>query len=162
MDNYLVQFGGTKWTDTPIIIQAFGETILGISINEENGLLELSGIFHDKEDEEIFRIEKSEWKGNSEYFDIEVEGRRIIIRKKLREIALQINLEPPNLFTIEKIDMSFRGAKITGSIDKGFIASSPDGSTIAVSNAIGESCAVGVLIDKNSIVMGCRCKSMRF
>jgi len=158
----IVKFGASEWSNTPTIIEAFDETILGFTLEPRSGLLEISGVFHDDDDHEIFRIEKNEWRGDSSYFDIETVGPRLTIRKQSKTIALQIYVEPPNLFVVEEINMLYRGARIVGAIDKGFVVISPDSSTIAVSNLKGNSCEAGVKISENGIGVGYKCKSLTF
>jgi len=154
----VVKFGASEWSNTSTIIEAFDKIILGFTKEPSSEMLEISGIFHDDNDHEIFRIEKNEWKGDSRYFDIEVVGSRLTIKKQSKTIALQIYVKPPNLFVVEEINMFYRGARIVGAANKDFVVISPDGSTVAVSNLKGKSCEVGVKISENSIGIGYKCK----
>lgn len=158
----MVVFGSTEWKDTPTIIEAFGQTILGLSLDDDSGLVQISGIFHNDEDQEIFRIDNNEWKGSTDNFDIDVIGSTLTIRKENRKIALKIRVEPPNVFIVEEIDMVFKGAKISGAINKGFKVVAPDGSTIEVSSLKAESCVAGVNIEETGVSLGYKCKSLRF
>lgn len=158
----IVVFGGSEWVDTPTIIEAFGETILGLSLDDDSGLVQISGVFHNDEDQEIFRIDENEWKGSTGNFDIDIVGSTLTIRKERRKIALKIKVEPPNLFIVEEIDMVFRGAQISGVRNKGFKVVAPDGSTINVQTLKAESCVAGVNIEENSVSLGYKCKKLRF
>lgn len=156
-----VIFGSTEWTDTPTIIEAFGETILGLSLDDESGLVQFSGIFHNDEDQEIFRIVNNEWKGSTDNFDIDVVGSTLTVRKENRKVALKIKVEPPNVFIVEEIEMVFRGAKISGARSKGFKTVAPDGSTIEVSDLKAERCVAGVNIEETSVSLGYKCEKLR-
>ena len=156
-----VVFGGTEWIETPVIIEALGETILGLARNDDSGMVEMSGVFHNDDDQEIFRIENNEWKGSADNFDIDVVGNVLTVRKEKRKIALKIRVEPPNAFIVEEIDMLFRGARISGVRGQGFKAVAPDGSTIVVAGLKAENCAAGVIIGETSVSLGQRCKKLR-
>lgn len=157
----IVVFGDTEWKDTPTIIEALGETVLGLTRNDASGMVEISGIFHNDEDQEIFRIDNNEWKGSTDNFDIDVAGNVFTVRKEKRKVALKIRVEPPNAFIVEEIDMLFRGARISGVRDRGFKAVAPDNSTIMVSGGKAEGCLAGVIIGETSVIMGRGCKNFR-
>ncbi len=98
----------------------------------DGGPFRLSGEFYDEMGRNIFRICRNEWIGNSQNWDIECVGGRIIIRTGQNNIALQLLSQPPFGITIEKMNMNYRGTSYFA--DEGFLkVSSHDGGTIIIS-----------------------------
>ena len=89
------------------MLRYHGEDLITVrpGIDGEQG--SISAVFTDDEGDIILRLVENEWVGDLENWDIEVTGARIVVRKKLGEIALAIRLEPPGRVVVERLDMRF-------------------------------------------------------
>lgn len=147
--------GTTKFINTTTIIEVMGDKILSIEPPESpNSPYRLSGFFGDDSENELFKICQNEWIGSIENWDIEVSGRRLKIRKKPRIIALELTVNPPNEILINRINMTYKGARIIGS-DTQFSAIAPDNSKISLFTHIANGCRSGICISKNSVMLCC-------
>jgi hypothetical protein len=137
MDNDypVIVVGTTRWEKTTLIFEVLGEPLLEIEPPEKHNTPYLiSGVFYDSEGNELFRIIKNEWIGLTSNWDITIIGTELTIRRKLRDIALQLKYTAPSDITITKIDMYYKGARIFG--DKnGIKVIAPDKSTISIGNS---------------------------
>jgi len=89
------------------------ETILGAKPPEEpGGPFRLTAILSNKTGDETLRVVENEWRAPSTLWDVEVKGRRLTIRNAGRDVALVIRTDPPDLLTIESLEMLYRGALI--------------------------------------------------
>jgi len=126
-----------------MILRVFGEPILSVEPPEEEGApFRLSGVFCDDDGTEIFRIKQNEWYGSMENFDIEIVGRRLTIRRTMRKISLQIQVLPPDIVVIEKIDMLYKGCGIIGDKDTKFEVNMSGGARLKIgASAATSECA---------------------
>jgi hypothetical protein len=74
-------------------------------------------MFADDTGVEILRLHENEWMGSASAWDIEVEGARIVVRKKKRHIVLQLRLDPPGKLVVERLDMRFKDSHILATTD---------------------------------------------
>ena len=154
----IVRMGSTTWINTTTILEVMGEKILCIDPPEtSNSPYRLSGFFLDENENELFRIYQNEWIGSLNNWDIEISGRNLTIRRKPGDIALQLIVAPPNEIFISRINMIYKGVKIIGSNSQ-FHAIAPDNSTVAFNGLYtAEGCKSGILIEANSVSVGCQC-----
>lgn len=156
-----VEIGDSIWIDTPIIVQVQRVNILELKRSTENtGSIELSALFCNDQDEEVFRINKNIWQGDIRNWDIETVGQTITIRKSHKEVALKITINPKGMIIIDKINMTFKKSRIIGEKNKGFYVEAPDGSRIALQSSRSESCDCGVQILEDRVAFGLKCKSI--
>ena len=163
-DYPVVVVGTTRWEKTITIFEVFGEPILQIEPPEKpNTPYLITGLFCDEEGNELFRIVRNEWIGSTSNWDITFSGGKVTIKRKLRDIALQLQYKPPSEIIITKINMYYKGARIFG--DKnGFRATAPDKSTISIgsSNFKGVSCRTAFSINDSSVTLGHMCEYTGF
>ena len=120
--------GTNKFINNPIIIEGYGLPLLEIEAPEEPGTpFRISALFQNKFGKEIARIVRNEWQGVQTNWDIQINGTKIIIKHALRSIDLEISLDSPNRLIIERINMFFKGWRIT-SMNDGLKVYYPDGS----------------------------------
>ncbi|WP_125719313.1 hypothetical protein [Pseudoalteromonas rubra] len=109
-----VTLGTYKCKKVKTLISVYGEPVLSVDPPEfKHGPFIINAYMSDREGNELLRIERNEWKSRSENWDVEVVGNRITIRKKLGDIALVIRSEPPNKLIFERVNMLFKGVKIS-------------------------------------------------
>jgi hypothetical protein len=75
----------------------------------------ISAVFTDADGKEVLWLDENEWIGATDNWDLEVQGRRIIVRPRDGEIALQLRLEPEGRMVIERLDMHFADAYVMAS-----------------------------------------------
>jgi hypothetical protein len=161
--------GKSRWLYTTTIIEMLGVKVLTIEppeeVPEEVGVqppYRLSGLFFDDQGNKLFEIDRNEWKGPVENWDIEAKGGKLTIRKKpsrkqLGEVALELSVSPPNQISITKINMVYLRGKLIGD-GSGFQFIAPDQSTIQIENdAIGLGCNCGISISNTAIHLGRSC-----
>lgn len=68
----------------------------------------ISAIFTDPFGIEILRLQKNEWRGALDAWDIEVEGSTLTVRRKLGEVVLRLQLKPPGKIEVNILDMRYR------------------------------------------------------
>jgi len=110
------------------MIEAFGNSILKIDPPEiEKTPVRISALFCDKSGNEIARIHKNEWSGNSANWDIKNENNKITIRNGLRQIALILRVISPTALIIERLNMFYGGFRFVASEGNPTTVFLPDG-----------------------------------
>ncbi len=118
------------------LISVHGESILSVSPPEsEKAPFSINALMRDREGNELLRIENNEWKSKSDNWDVEVVGRTITIRKKLGDIALVIRTDPPDKLTIVRMEMEYKGVKISCKEGESISITNPNG-TILYTNGM--------------------------
>jgi hypothetical protein len=172
----VVSLGYSTWIKTNTIVEVFGTPLLRIEPPEVVGRpFRLSGAFYDESGKEIFRIVQNEWQGPVSNWDIQTEGRRIIIRRAPRQVALQIRVDPPGNLVIEKLDMYYEGARIIGKEDRQITAIAPSGAIIhgtseagmalsatgiQLGHVTGIACEAGIVVSEDGVIFGRRCRAI--
>lgn len=72
----------------------------------------VSAVFADDEGQEVLRLERNQWIGSLENWDITIVGRRIAVQSRRSHTALKLRLEPPGRIVIEHLDMRFGDAHL--------------------------------------------------
>lgn len=87
------------------VLRYFGEDLIKLTpgLKGQPGLI--SAVFTDDDGSAILELQENEFVGSLEAWDIEIEGQRIAVRKRLGVVALQLRLEPPGRIVIERLDM---------------------------------------------------------
>ena len=96
------------------ILSVDEHVILSIEPPERPGAAySISGEFYDDSGNLLFEIDRNEWVGSIENWDVETVGRTITIRKGGGRVALRITASPPAGILIERADMFYRHARFT-------------------------------------------------
>lgn len=109
-----IRLGTLTVRNVQTLIEILGEPIFSIRPPNESGLpFLINACLRDRDGEIILHIVDNEWRTPCENWDVEIEGPRITIRKKLGDILLQLRSEPPHQLVIERLDMIHRGNRVT-------------------------------------------------
>lgn len=116
----IIDLGLNQFVGPSIIFQIDGESMLEFSPPEIGASLpSLSGKFMDEHGAPLFTIERNVWNGPIDRWDVEVNGRNIIVRNAPGKIALHIEVRPPNALKICRLVMVKGASHIV--IDKDLI-----------------------------------------
>lgn len=113
-----------------------GETVLSLDINPEFGHLEISGVFKDREANNILEIKKNVWNGDSNVWDFKQKGPVMTIRRGSRDISLKIRSKPPHKIIIERFDNFHNGYRYNNNSSGKFEVTTPEGTCIEFNNKI--------------------------
>lgn len=100
--------GGITYRQVPTtIVRYHGIDI--ISVRPGNGIrpAEITATFTDESGNETLRLRQNEWIGALDAWDIEIEGRKLVVRRAARQIALEMQIDAPGRLTINRLDMRF-------------------------------------------------------
>ncbi|VWD61889.1 hypothetical protein BLA50215_07485 [Burkholderia lata] len=93
--------------------------ILSVAPPEAPGQpVRLSGFFSNDSGEIVMRIHNNEFMLNSENWDVECVGSMIKVRNGKGDIALVVEMNPPNGIAITRINMRFKGVRLQGDENK--------------------------------------------
>ncbi|OIR04498.1 hypothetical protein GALL_134320 [mine drainage metagenome] len=148
-------FGTLKCKAVLSLIRILGDDIFSIKPPESNGSpFLISAKLSDRDGNEILRIEDNEWITNSDNWDVEVVGTNITIRRELGDILLSLRSEPPSRLVIEKLEMSYRGTKISANENKSIKISKQTGQQLDAGGIRIEGCQVGIDIVETGLTIG--------
>src|SRR4051794_24115894 len=137
------------------IIQIMGDTILAVDAPEEQGApFRLSTVLHDQSGNEVIRILNNEWQTPTSNWDVVVKGPRIITRSASGDITLRLRHDAPNSLTVEKLNMHYRGAHISGDEGKNFTVKTQNGTHVEFIAATMEGFPFGMNIGPSGFTMG--------
>lgn len=109
-----VIMGTTTFINVTSFININNQSMFLISPAEVSGApARLSALFYDTSGFQIARIDKNEWQSASGNWDVEIVGRRIIVRQKIGELCLMLRSEPPDTLVVEKLNMTYQGFRVT-------------------------------------------------
>ncbi|MGG6262463.1 HNH endonuclease [Stutzerimonas stutzeri] len=104
--SFSVSIGSSSFRHSKELIQINGENILSITEPIAGAAFPtLNGRFYDRLGRESFRIEDNIWYGHADSWDIEIKGKRTIIKMEEGRTALEIEINPPDEIKINKLDM---------------------------------------------------------
>ncbi len=108
-----VAIGSSTFYAPSEIFRVNGEVILAFDRPEDSGTPPLlSGSFYNSAGEKIFEIDRNEWTLPSPMTDCVLEGRKLRISSQPNQIALEIEIFPPNKISINQLHMFKDGAVI--------------------------------------------------
>lgn len=87
------------------LLRYYGDDVIRLEPPQDDGPGAISAIFTDDDGQPVLGLERNEWVGNPESWDIEVVGPRITVRKARGHIALALRLDPPTRVVVERMDM---------------------------------------------------------
>jgi hypothetical protein len=147
---FYVSLGRIFFTETGKLLEIEGKPLLSISQPTKKNPLQLNAKFYDDRSRLILEIKNNELRGFTTNWDIEQIGTRTTIRKAKGEIVLQINIIPPDVVEVEKINMSYGKSKIfTDSATGKIFIQSENGAIIDLSK--GQIITEGLSIDEKGI-----------
>jgi hypothetical protein len=155
--DFVVVLGGVEYVNTPAIIGVFGETLLSISAPPvPHSAPELSAMIFDQHGRRVASIERNVWHGSSKTFDIRTTGGRIRIRSRRRQVALDLQIEPPNRVVIRRLDLFHREVSIVASRAMGLIVKARHSAPAIPSDVIRrvERAQHGVVVDGDGLHIG--------
>jgi uncharacterized membrane protein len=105
-NNITVKLGSCIFKYSKCLILVNDIVVLAIEPPEDNSSFPvLSGFFADDNGNELFRINKNEWQGSNDVFDIEIVSNNIKIRTLKQKTALHLIVHPPESIEIVELDM---------------------------------------------------------
>lgn len=150
--NIVIKIGSCTFKYAQEIIRFNDKTILAINPPEDNSCFpSVTGLFTNENGEEIFRIDKNEWIGPTEYWDVETIGREIVIRRDKRQIALRIKINPPYELEIITLDIKINNCHLScknGSFSLSRIYSNSE-YTIEIEHLECYGATIGISINEN-------------
>lgn len=121
----------------------------------------LSAFFTDIDGRHTLAIEQNEWRTPTDNWDVEVEGRRITIRKKLGRIALRLRSDPPHMLTVERLDMYYEGIHLSVQENGALQVTLPSGASFDFGSAVIRQCAAAIYVSsRGEIKFGKGCKDI--
>lgn len=87
------------------VLRYYGHDLIKLHPGKPGEPGAITAVFTDDEGKIILELDDNEWVGSLDAWDIEVEGPRIVVKKKLGVVALQLRLDPPGRIVIERLDM---------------------------------------------------------
>lgn len=104
---FVLRIGNSSFEDVSIIVRTHeGEHWFMIEEPEVEGApIRLSVVFFDKNGHPSLEIQENEWRCFSDQWDVEIEGKRIIVRRGSGDIALELAAEPPRGIHLVRLAM---------------------------------------------------------
>jgi len=103
-----LSIGGTVYTPgAKTLLRHHGKNLIRVEPGGKGEPGKITAFFIDSEGRPVLWLKDNVWIGALENWDIEVTGPRLVVRRKLGEISLQLKLEPPGRIVIERLDMRF-------------------------------------------------------
>lgn len=140
--------------NVPVLLRVMGEDIFSIKPPEEpGGPFRLSAILRDLDGSISFQIVDNEWQIPDNAWDAVVEGRRVTIRRNHGDIALVFRSEPPGRIVIERLEMEYRGLRL--SCREGVsLTVATSGGVMEAQGATVDGSAVGIEVSPDGIGIG--------
>lgn len=162
-DRVEVFLAATRWINPKAVIEINGVPLFNVEPPEvQGGPFRISATFYDRNGAEIFKIDRNEWQGNIENWDIELKGAVITVRCAPRDIILKLRSEPPYRIFVERLEMFYEQSKVIIEGNNRLLIISPDSSVIQWSggNFSGTECKAGISITNNGIGFANGCQSI--
>jgi hypothetical protein len=142
-DNFpKIKFAGSLIKNTPIPLMIKGIPLIKIVKSETENIFLLSAFFYNSKGEKSLEIIDNEWFAFNDNWDIVVEGNTILIREKLGQVCLELISNPPDLITINRLNMQIENLKIFGNPDY-FEIYDNDNLIMKLSGCIANDCQIG-------------------
>ncbi|MCO5109209.1 MAG: hypothetical protein M9907_19315 [Burkholderiaceae bacterium] len=94
------------------VLRYGGSDVIRVDPGKDREPGSISAIFADDEGREVLRLDRNQWIGSLDSWDISVVGRRIAVQSRRSQAALKLRLEPPGRIVIEHLDMRFGNAHL--------------------------------------------------
>lgn len=114
----------------------------------------LNAEFYNDQNELVLKIENNEWEATTDNWDLEIIGRTLKIRERLGKFVLEIENNPYGIFSIKRINMNYKGYKISNTKKK-FIVTTKTGMQMQLEGANSASnLSTAYILSKKSFVFG--------
>lgn len=101
-----IRFGSCSFRQSNSLITVNGETLLSILPPAQGECApRITGVFYDGSGNESFRIVDNVWEGALDSWDITVTGTRVCVKTTPGEVALEIELVPPDEIRVLQLNM---------------------------------------------------------
>lgn len=98
--------GGITYRQVPTtIVRYHGVDLISVRPGNEARPAEITATFTDELGNETLRLNQNEWIGSLDAWDIEIEGRRLVVRRAAKQIALDMQIDAPGRLIINRLDM---------------------------------------------------------
>ncbi|OJV52938.1 MAG: hypothetical protein BGO31_04060 [Bacteroidetes bacterium 43-16] len=144
-----VIWGDTSFTGSHQIINIEGKGVLKFEVCKESKKWLLSGRFNNSKGELALIIEKNEWIGYLDNWDINVEGQSIVIREKSKHICLHLIVDPPNILIIKQSDVNYGNLRIVTKGKSTIFYNNKMEPSLTLSNNVFSNNFIDILIDNN-------------
>ena len=94
------------------VLRYHGWDLIRVTPGQDGDVGRISAVFTDDQGQPVLQLVENEWVGELANWDIEIVGKRITVRRRQGEIALQLRLDPPGRIVVERLDMRFRGCHV--------------------------------------------------
>ncbi|MDN7134916.1 HNH endonuclease [Pseudidiomarina terrestris] len=104
--NLQVKIGASRFIEHQSIINIDGADVLSYRKDKFTGRYLVTGIFFDQKGSKLFEIIDNEWIGSTDIWDVEQEGRRLVIKSGLRNVVFDaIKNEENSTLKINRLNM---------------------------------------------------------
>ncbi|WP_156962937.1 HNH endonuclease [Aerolutibacter daejeonensis] len=111
-----VVLGGIEYSPlVRCVLRYNGSELIRVNPGEGGEPGAIDAVFTDDAGVPVLSLEKNAWIGSVDHWDLSVTGSRITVRKREREIALQLRLDPPGRIVIERLDMRIHDSHVVAS-----------------------------------------------
>ena len=107
---FTLWIGGTSFDNVRNIVRTpDGQSWLSVAPAESPGEpIQISALFFDANSMPSLQIEGNMWEVFTSTWDVEAEGRTIVIRSRARDVVLQLTATPPHSIKLERLNMQTR------------------------------------------------------
>lgn len=109
---FYVALGRVFFVETGKLLIIDGVDLLSVSQPTPDEPMKLNAKFFDNQGNLLLSVTDNEMIGYTKNWDIEQKGAQTIIRRKRGDIVLQMNIIPPDVIEIERINMVYGSAEI--------------------------------------------------
>lgn len=111
--NATLRIGGIDYDKTlESVVRYYGQDVMVVRPGKNGRPGEISAIFCDESGNTVLELNRNEWRGSLDAWDIDVEGRRLIVRRPDKSIVLSLFLNPPGRVIIDRLDMRIGNAHL--------------------------------------------------
>lgn len=107
-NSFFAQYQGYGTILAPLVIDTV--PIIGFILGDEHLLLNL--VINDEFNQRVLHIKNNQIFYSVGVWDIQLVGRKLIIREQARKILIEINFQPPDKITIERGRFLFNGIEV--------------------------------------------------
>ena len=155
-DSPVVWLGDVMLWQCDTLLSVNGEPILAIHEPEApGGPFRLTANFLDRDGNPVLSIVDNEWQTLSANWDVQVEGRRITVRRARGDIVLILRTMPPEALSIERMSMQHCGVGIECREGQPTRFLMPDGREYSAGGCQVVGAKIGVELSPDGVSFGC-------
>lgn len=149
-DNATIQFGSSKISMSNIVLEAYGKPLLWFEkSNNKDEPFKLCCVFYDKESNPIAFINRNEFIGIVENYDIKSVGTKIEIQDKIEGSMLNLSCEGGEILRIISMNMNYLNLSVKINKD-GVILAKIGKSSITIKSGAISNCDKGIVFASNN------------